>query len=90
MDATAPGQPKEEPRASASWSAKGVDYTLTPGVALGDRVRVVLEGHVRGQSMQEYGCSIDLIPESVTVEAVAGATAAAVKKLQKRMKGEEY
>lgn len=83
-----PVEPSEpEPRAGATWSHKGVRYELPAGLGLGDRVRIVLEGQLCGQSMHEYGCSVDLKPESVQVEKLAGATDAAVKKIQRRYQG---
>lgn len=78
------------PRAGAHWGHKDIDYEMAAGLGLGDRVRVILEGTMTGQSMQEYGCSVELTPSAVRVEKIAGATAAAVKKLHHRMKGEEH
>lgn len=70
------GMPKAEPHASITWDG---DSTVrlsgdTKQLALGKRVRLVLEGPCTGFSMREYGCSIDVKPKTIRVEALGDAT----------------
>ena len=66
--------PKEEPRAHISWPKEGFKVSGQIGaLAMGSRVRVVVEGKVTGFSMAPYGCSVDLSPSGLRVEGLEGA-----------------
>ena len=77
----APTMPKEEPIASIRWPAPekskegGIrlsgDHTA---LAMGKRARIVLEGVVRGFSMSDWSCSIDLRVKTLHVSDVGDAT----------------
>lgn len=63
---------KMEPQAHVSWPNEGIRLSGDYGsLGLGKKAKVILEGAVRGFSMQEYGCSIDLKVKTVRVEDVS-------------------
>lgn len=68
---------KPEPVVHISWprDAKGGDVKVADdgALAMGKKVRVVVEGEVRGHSMADYGCSIDVKPSgAISVAGLGG------------------
>jgi len=80
-EAAAPETPKEEAKASISWPSpertegkKGVKLTGDlGGIALGKRCRVVVEGVVKGFTMDQWGGSLSLATKAVKVDHVSDA-----------------
>jgi hypothetical protein len=67
-----PVDAKMKPRASVHWD--GEDLKLSgDNPALGDKVRLVVEGKVSGFSMQDYGNSLEVETKSVKVEHLGSA-----------------
>lgn len=98
--AATPDTIKVEPTASINWPSEGGPKLTgdTKALALGKRARVIIEGSVKGFSMREYGCSIDLKPKRIHVDSVGpdgedddgGSMAEAIKGLNKSKKGKGY
>ena len=58
---------KMKPHASIHWDGKDLDFS-GDNPAMGDRVRLVIEGKITGFSMQEYGNNVEVEAKSVKVE----------------------
>lgn len=68
-------QPDFTPRAHISWPSKGIRLSGDhQAIAPNKRVCLVLEGTVKGFSMGEFGCSIELDPDTVRVDHVSNGT----------------
>lgn len=70
---TAPAMPKEpEPSVNVSWPGKGVKLEATAGTLGQDvRVRVTVEGTVKGFGLHDYGGNVDVKTASVSVVKLA-------------------
>ena len=70
---TAPAMPKEpEPSVNISWPGKGVKLDAAAGTLGQDvKVRVVVEGTVKGFGLHDYGGNVDVKTASVSVVKLA-------------------
>ena len=63
---------KMKPHASIHWDGKDLDFS-GDNPAMGDRVRLVIEGKITGFSMQEFGNNVEVEAKSVKVEHLGSA-----------------
>ena len=67
-----PAMPKSESRAHINWDAETVKLSGdVKALALGKKVRIILEGTVKGYGMHEYGCDLDMKVKTVLVDGVS-------------------
>lgn len=74
--------PSEKETVRINWP-KESKATIDPeAFELDAKARIIIEGTVKGFSMRDYGCSIELLPTSIKTEAI-GNMADEVTKSQK-------
>lgn len=62
-----------EPQAHIAWPHEGVQLSGDhKALGMGKRARIILEGEIRGYSMRESGCDVDLKVKMVRVDGVGG------------------
>jgi len=92
-EASAPGMPDMDKQpVRVSWAKESTKLKGdVSGVAIDGKVRVTIEGTVKGFSMREWGCDIEVQGKVVEVEALEGkGTTRMAEQVKKLGKGKEY